>query len=279
MRLVPIFIFLSIIIFACGSARKVQNIEQPALKVDTAVAVEAVTKPDNKPVIKQEVVATTKGIFEKVLKNHLNFSTFSAKAQAEFQQGKEGGNATTFIRIKKDSTIWLSLRFTLGIEGARILITRDSIKIMNFQKKTIAYRSINYLEEISGIPLDFVTLQDLIIGNPIFIDSNIVSHKLNANNEFEILMRGTIFNHMLSLDNNDTKILHSKLVDNVVNRNRTCELTYSDYKNDTGSWFSTTRKIMVAEQSKLDINLEFKQYSFNQPLTFPFNIPKNYKRI
>ncbi|MCW3081473.1 DUF4292 domain-containing protein [Segetibacter sp.] len=279
MRLVPIFLFLSIIMCACGTARKVQNIEQPAVKVDTTVAVEAETKPAHKPVIKPEAVATTKDVFEKVLKNNIDFSTFSAKASAEFQQGKEGGNATAFIRIKKDSTIWLSLRFTLGIEGARILITRDSIKMMNFQKKNIAYRSINYLEEISGIPLDFVTLQDLIVGNPIFIDSNIVSNKVNANNELEILMNGRIFKHLLSLDSSDLKILHSKLDDNVANRNRSCDITYSDYKNDTGGWFSTVRKISVAAQSKLEINLDFKQYSFNQSLTFPFNIPRNYKRI
>jgi len=42
--------------------------------------------------------------------------------------------------------------------------------------------------------------------------------------------------------------------------------------------FSTYRKIAVAEKARLDIELTFKQYSFNEPLNFPFSIPKNYKQ-
>ncbi len=167
----------------------------------------------------------------------------------------------------------------LGIEGFRVLITRDSVKVMNLLKKRVQFRSIGYLQEITDIPFDFTTLQDLVIGNPIFIDSNIVSYKVNASNELLILMSGSIFKHLVSLDNKDYKILHSKLDDINVGRNRTCDITFSNYENTTGVLFSTQRKISVAEQSKLDINLDFKQYSFNQPVTFPFNISKNYKRM
>jgi outer membrane lipoprotein-sorting protein len=41
--------------------------------------------------------------------------------------------------------------------------------------------------------------------------------------------------------------------------------------------FSKIRKITFAEKKKLDVRLEFKQYNFNEDLTFPFSIPKNYK--
>jgi len=44
------------------------------------------------------------------------------------------------------------------------------------------------------------------------------------------------------------------------------------------SSFSTYRKIAVSEKAKLDIELQFKQFDFNAALSFPFNIPKNYKR-
>ncbi|GEO11682.1 hypothetical protein SAE01_41780 [Segetibacter aerophilus] len=267
---------------ACGSSRKVQIVqpESPAPKVDSPVAAAATENtPEIKPSTAAEVRPATNDIFAKLLKHNINFSAFSGKAHFEYQQGKEGGDATAYIRLRKDSVIWLSLRFALGIEGARVLITRDSIKMMNFQKKNISYKSIGYLEEITGIPLDFATLQDLIVGNPIFVDSNIVSNKVNANNELEILMSGNIFKHLLLLDNGDYKLLHSTLDDNVAGRNRYCDITYGDYKANGSGAFSTTRKISVSEQSKLDIDLDFKQFSFNQPVTFPFNIPKNYKKI
>jgi hypothetical protein len=63
-----------------------------------------------------------------------------------------------------------------------------------------------------------------------------------------------------------------------ITRNRTCDLTYSDYENKAGMLFSTARKITVAEKSKLDIDMNIKQYSFNETLSLPFSIPKNYKR-
>lgn len=175
--------------------------------------------------------------------------------------------------------MWLSLRGALGIEGFRVLITKDSVKVMNLLKKNVQYRSISYLQEITDLPFDFATLQDMVVGNPVFIDSNIVSYKVNASNELLVLMSGKFFKHLLTIDNTAYTILHSKLDDMDETRNRTCDITFSGYDNSAGTPFSTKREISVAEQSKLDINLDFKQYSFNQPLTFPFNIQKNYKRL
>ncbi|MCW3110390.1 MAG: hypothetical protein JWQ09_4896 [Segetibacter sp.] len=281
MRIVAIFLFLSIMMFACRPAKKVQKIQQAISKVDTTSVVvvsdnKSESKSDNR---KTETETSAKDIFDKVIKNKIDFTTFNAKVRVQYE-GKEGGDeATAFIRLRKDSAMWLSLRGALGIEGFRVLITHDSVKVMNLLKKNVQYRSIDYLQEITDIPFDFTTLQDLVIGNPVFIDSNIISYKVNANNELLVLMGGKIFKHLVSLDNSDYKILHSKLDDIDVGRNRTCDITFSDYENTTAVLFSTARKISVAEQSKLDINLDFKQYAFNQPLTFPFNIPKNYKRL
>ena len=91
-------------------------------------------------------------------------------------------------------------------------------------------------------------------------------------------MSGEYFKHLVTLDNTNFNLLHSKLDDVDAARNRTCDITLSGYDRSTGVAFSTQRNISVAERSKLDIKLDFKQYAFNQPITFPFNIPKNYKK-
>jgi hypothetical protein len=46
-------------------------------------------------------------------------------------------------------------------------------------------------------------------------------------------------------------------------------LTYDDYENKKGVNFPTRRTISVAEKKKLDIKLNFKQYDFNETLSFP----------
>lgn len=268
-----IFLIASFSILACRPAKKVQKIQTAISKVDTT---SIIVVKDNKGIDSTKLI---KEVYNKVIKNKIDFNTFNAKVRVAYE-GKEGGDeATAYIRLKKDSAMWLSLRGALGIEGFRVLVTKDSVKVMNLLKKNVQYRSINYLQEITDLPFDFTTLQDMVIGNPVFIDSNIISYKVNNNNELLVLMGGKLFKHLVSLDNTNYRILHSKLDDIDVVRNRTCDITFSSYNEEAGVPFSTNRKISVAEQSKLDINLDFKQYFFNQPVTFPFNIPKNYKRL
>lgn len=274
-----IIIFISFATFACRPAKKVQKIQEAISKVDTT-DVTVVKKTGTTDSSKADKNADAiKAVFNKVVQNKINFQTFSAKVRVEYD-GKEGGDeATAFIRLEKDKTFWLSLRGALGIEGFRVMVTKDSVKVMNLLKKQVQYRTISYLQEITQLPFDFVTLQDLVLGNPVFIDSNIASYRTNANNELLVLMTGKLFKHLVTLDNNNFRVIHSKLDDIDVVRNRTCDISFDEYETSSGITFSTKRRISVAEKSKLDINLDYKQYSFNQPLTFPFSIPKNYKVV
>jgi hypothetical protein len=72
--------------------------------------------------------------------------------------------------------------------------------------------------------------------------------------------------------------MNSKLDDREIGRSRTAVLVYDDYATKDNNHFSTKRKISVAEKSTLEVNLDFKQFDFNENLNFPFSIPKNYKR-
>ena len=89
---------------------------------------------------------------------------------------------------------------------------------------------------------------------------------------------GQLFRNYVLLNGNDYTLKHSKLDDLDVLHARTCDFTFGDYERKDTILFSTYRKISVAERSKLDIQLVFKQFNFNEALSFPFNIPKNSKR-
>jgi hypothetical protein len=88
---------------------------------------------------------------------------------------------------------------------------------------------------------------------------------------------GAFFKHLLTISPAG-KIENSKLDDIDPNRSRTCNLSYTEYENKKGVVFSTKRRITVSEKSNLDIKLDFKQYDFNETLSFPFSVPKSYKR-
>jgi hypothetical protein len=271
MKIATLFISLLLIMFACRPAKNIQRTAAVISRVDTT---KVVVIKDNKTADSARFI---KDVYNKVIKNKINFTTFTAKVRAAYSSKEENEEATAYIRLQKDSALWVSLRGPLGIEGFRILITTDSVKVMNILKKNIQYRSIDFLQQVTGIPFDFAALQDMIVGNPVFIDSNINSYTSDST-FLQIVMTGRLFKHLATLDRKDYKIVESKLND-INHINRTCNIEYSGYDTSSGVPFSTERKISLTDESKLNINLNFKQYTFNHPITFPFNVTGNYKRL
>jgi hypothetical protein len=263
-------ILLVIAAIACRPAKKVQKIDNAISKKDTATTIVITKVPD---VDSSKIIA---GIIEKVNDKKIEFNTFSAKVKIDYesQENKDGG--TAHIRLEKNKTLWISLTGPLGIEGYRMLITPDSVILMDKVHKTVQYRTINYLQDLTDIPFDFKTLQDLIVGNLIFADKKVVSYK-ETGDQLLVLIVGDLYKNLITLNNGDYTLMHSKLDDVNVSRNRTCDITYSGYETTAGFPFATKRVISVSEKGKLELALDFKQYAFNQALTFPFNVPKNYK--
>ena len=258
---------------ACRSAKKIQTAmakkDTITQKIDSSIS-EADLKADS--------VKFIKDAYSRVLRHHIDFKTFSAKVKVNYEGGDgKDYEFNAFIRMEKDNIIWISVNALLGIEAFRCVITPDSVKVINKLEKTVKFRSVNYLKELANFSFDFQTLQDVIIGNAVYLDSNILFYTKNENG-ISLMSVGQFFRNYLLLNSNDYTLKHSKLDDIDVLRARTCDFTFGDYEKRDTILFSTYRKISVAEKSKLDIQLVFKQFNFNDPLSFPFTIPKNYKR-
>ena len=273
MKTIQWLLVAGITIAALGSCRSTKKI-QTAInkKTDTA---QVVTVPDNSRLDSVEFIKT---VVNAVEKNRIDFRTFNAKVKVSFE-GSDGKNSdfNAFLRIKKDSVIWVSIIAALGIEAFRVLITPDSVKVLDKLSHVVKLRSVEYLQEVANIPLTFKDLQDMIIGNPVYLDSNIVSY-IKGDRSVSLLSIGPLFKHFLTVGNGDYALQHSKLDDVDDTRARTCDITYGNYEFADNLHFSTFRKIAVSEKSKLDIELQFKTFDFNAALDFHFNIPKNYKR-
>jgi len=270
MRILIASIIGAALLTSCRSARKIQT---AITKKDTTVVTVAADprKADSLRFI-QEVVA-------QVQSKMIDYRTFNAKVNIDYRGG-DGKNhdVNANVRMYKDSAIWISINALLGIEAMRAIITKDSVKLLDKLNKTYTARSIDYLQEVTELPLDLKTLQDLIIGNVVYLDSNLVSYSRDAGS-VSILSVGPWFKNLITLAEPNRNISRIKLDDSDISRNRTADLSYSDYENKKGPSFSTKRRITVAEKSKLDIRLDFKNYDFNADVSFPFSVPKNYERI
>jgi hypothetical protein len=178
----------------------------------------------------------------------------------------------------KDSLIWISLSNDIGIEGIRVLITKDSIKILDKLANTYQVRPLEHIQEVSQIPFAFADLQNLLVGNPLFFNKDSIISYSQAVNGYALLSIDPQFKNRLSIGNGFL-VEKSKLDDNDPVMNRTCDLIYTDYENKTGVMFSAFREISIIQQNKLEVQLKFKDYKFNEQLSFPFTIPKKFKRI
>lgn len=271
MRQFVISAVLVLVVAGVTSCRSTKKIQTAISKKDTTqmVVPESASRNDS--------LAFIQTVYEGIEKNTVDFETFSAKVKVDFQ-GSDGkkNDFNAFIRLRKDSLLWISVNALLGIEAFRVLITPDSVKVLNKLDKVLQLRSVSYLKEITKLPFGFQELQDLIIGNAIYFDNNIVSYKRDPS-AVTVLHMGDLFKHLLTINPANFQIAHSKLDDANPIRARTADISYGDYEMRNDKPFSTFRKITLSEKSKLDIEMKYRQYDFNVPLNFPFSIPKNYK--
>jgi outer membrane lipoprotein-sorting protein len=83
---------------------------------------------EEKTVAKTQAVDT---IFHNMQEHQLKYKWFAGKFMAIYKSGDKKQTFSGQFRIRKDSVIWLGIYATMNIEVFRILITPDSIKMLN----------------------------------------------------------------------------------------------------------------------------------------------------
>ncbi len=139
------------LLFGCKSVKKIQTATQT--KKDTTQAV-IVNNPH------ADSIAVIRDIMGRLNGNRItNFKTFSAKIKVNYRdKDGEQPELTVFVHMQKDSIIWISLNATIfSYEAFRVLITPDSVKVLNKRDKLVQLRSVNYLKDLVDLPFDFYT--------------------------------------------------------------------------------------------------------------------------
>ena len=258
----------------CHSTKKLQT-AIPRKDTASVNMVNVNIKPNDSAV---NTINPAFAILDSLNKNKIDFKTFSAKAKVQYEDhnGKQP-DFIAFIRLQKDSLLWVSISSTfLGIEAFRLYITPDTLIILNKLDKTVEYHPFSYVESIAHIPLNFSLLQNILIGNPVYVGDSVVSYRQTENR----ILIGTVdeyFKNLLTISVGNFHLERIKLDDIDLSKNRTAGLLYDNYEKNPNFDFSTYREINVSEKSKVDIRISFKQYEFNKDLSFPFAIPRNYK--
>jgi hypothetical protein len=131
-----------------------------------------------------------------------------------------------------------------------------------------------------GTPLDFDKLQNLLTGQAIYdlrtdrykLTESIQGYQLVPSLELGIIKK------IFLLDSESFKTIAQQLSQEKENRNVT--VTYPKYQRVSGRTIPEEIKIVAnSEGSGTQIEISFKSVTFDDPVSFPFEIPSGYDEI
>jgi len=269
--LIPISLFLFLILlFACRTTKKAETTTRIIPLNDTAF--------------------TT--VLEAYKKNIPQFTALTIKADIDYSSGNDAASFGIHMRMKRDSAIWISASALLGIEIIRILITPDSVRILD--RLNNIYYSDN-LEALrisfnAGVNVDILqslicasyitssihdTIRSLYLENPNYVLSTVDKKKNNRADEETSKLPFACdlwcVNPMMRVN---------KMVVSEPKSSRYVEAIYEDYKvNDAGT-FPYLTTITAKDETTLKtalIRVTVSKIISSADVEIPFSIPKKFE--
>lgn len=224
------------------------------------------------------------------LKAHeLKYKCINAKLNAEFNSDDNSRSFQANLRIIKDSAIWISISPALGIEMIRILITNDSIKMLNRFDNTYLLSNFNHINRMFDTEFDFDILQALITGNDVTYYENDKFKAAIDNKKYLLKTLGRRKIKKLARQNEIPKVLLQdiwlnpetfkieKLMVKELKENRKLEVEYSNFKKIDTCLYPASIHFKVHSEIKTTINIDFKNFETSDSLNLNFVVPRKYK--
>lgn len=95
---------------------------------------------------------------------------YGAKADVDLTIGRDHKSFKAHLRVVRDSAAWVSVTPALGIEVARLLVTKDSVKLIDKIHDTYWTGDTAQARQRFGIQPGLAFLQDALLGLPFGLD-------------------------------------------------------------------------------------------------------------
>lgn len=206
----------------------------------------------------------------------IQYTTFQCKAKMHFESEKDKQTFIINFRIKKDSVIWASITAPIIGEVARAIITKDSVKaIERINKKQYLY-SYHDIQKLINMEVDFLTLQELILGNAIAIDGEITEIK-ELGNLANILIRGKDFTNQLTYLKNDSSLSQIQLQTARPASSSSLLIKMNQYQPIGMQFLPIQRQYTLLDvKGAMQLDMDINKADFDLEIDFPFTVPKNY---
>lgn len=210
--------------------------------------------------------------------NHLSALEMRGRLKVSVEGNGATYSAGTTVRVAGDS-IWMIGKF-IGIEVFRAMVTRESgIQVINRTDKTYLTASWDEIQtKYKSRDLNFMTFRNLILGNPFLVSG--VQYKFYNNKQNKVLE--------YDYDSGDSQLLIDLLFRKKLSQSMwvlendqiAIEANYDRYDSPTLRNIPYFRNYIAYfhNTQPISIELEIKNFSFDDQISLPFTIPDRYTR-
>lgn len=226
--------------------------------------------------------------------NELQYTWLTAKANVTSLIEEKEENFDIRVSIRRDSAMLVSIQYVLGLQVAKALITKDSVRFVNYIQKTYFKGDFNYINSLLSADLDFDLLQAVLFGNSADFKEEESKLKPMADRANCKYMLSTERKRRLKrIQNGDTepadalqtlsllpetfKICSNEFIDPTTNRKFIAN--YSNFTKKDSVYAPYHVDIDIVAQKKANIKIEYVRIEKNSPQRLSLSIPAKYDAI
>lgn len=243
------FVFLLSICSSCKSKKLAQNVRPDANTIVTALSI--------------------------LNKHNLDFDWFSAKAKLKYVDPYNSESGTSFIRIKKDSVIWMTLK-KYSVEGFRLAMTQDSIVILDRLAKQYSIFKWDEVSDMYQTDINYNKVENWIVGNIYLPEdrSTIDTRRDSSAYHFNTFDENNRYDYIVPffLNNISDYIIREP-------SGREVHLHFDDCKREDDFCYFREYTIPVNTTENIYLRLEISDLEINTFKKTPFGIPPRYTRV
>ncbi len=256
--LVVAMISLSVAVSACRSSKKITNTDTSELKT----SVEDVQKENR---------------IKSIPSANFDFNFLQAKAKVAASSKGKNYNLTFNIRMQKNEIIWISVNAIGSIEVARVLLNKDSVRIIDRINNQYLVKDYDFLSEMLNVPLDFISIQNLILGNAPEIEKAKSWNYKESEESYQLGKSMDDLDYLYTFRNADNKLAVFTLQENSTEP-KSLRVEYGDFRAiDGGSLPFLINTLASSQKESLKLDVQYTKVEKQNNLDFPFNVPKRFE--
>jgi len=238
---------------------------------------------------------SAKTLSRHVKENEFNFVWVTAKANVETVIDGKEESFDIRVNVRKDSAMLITIQYLLGLQVAKILITKDSVKMVNYIQKNYFRGDFNFINDLLHADLDFNVLQAVLFGNSaeFYEDDDLKLKPVTDRQNCHYLLSTERKRRLRKLQQGDNELKKAlqiltlnpdnyKIIKNEFSdpaNNRSFIANYKNFAQKDSVYAPYHVDIDIVAEKKANVKIEYVRIEKNTPQKVSLHIPPKYDPI